>query len=63
MVKFIAAFIMFKFKERGYTKSKSQRKDEIMKIENKCSNSVDKKKRVCYNRRSLGGKNHMCYGV
>ena len=38
MVKFIAAFIMFKFKERGYTESKSQRKDGIIKMTNKCSN-------------------------
>ena len=29
MVKFIAAFIMFKFKERGYTESKNQRKMKL----------------------------------
>ena len=63
MVKFIAAFTMLKFKGSGYTESKSRRKDEIMKMTNKCSNSVDKEKIVCYNMRSLRGKNHMCYGV
>lgn len=63
MVKYIAAFIMFKFKERGYTESKNQREDEIMKMANKCSNSVDKEKIVCYNMRSLLSKKHMYYRV
>ena len=63
MVKFIAAFIMSKFKGRGYTESENLRKDGIIKTTNKCSNSVDKEKIVCYNMRSLRGKNHMYYRV
>ena len=53
MMKFIAAFIMFKIKGRGYAENENQRKNGIIKMANKCSNSVDKKKRVCYNMQSL----------
>ena len=63
MMKFIAAFIMFKIKGRGYAENENQRKNGIIKMANKCSNSVDKEKIVCYNMRSLRSKNHMYYRV
>ena len=57
MGKLIAVFCNFGCKKRNKNLDKNRNK------KNKCSNSVDKKKRVCYNMRSLQSKDHRCYRV